>query len=596
MSVILSVEQYPLTITPSNGEHIYTISSTGYTLDNFKYIIDIYFQPQTSNQQVARLKVRPNSYGKAIVDVEEIVRTLLKVNPRSSGTTYPYLNFVAEENSIITLMDAQRTRDYNAYNIWPGGSPNGNLDQLWHIEQYQVIVGCEYQSGSNIVVDIDETANFQPPAITIFPGVDNSLVPAPYLPAATLGSGYTGSPNFFQVDNQSWYYYDLFRWVYSQSGDCNCVSYEIANPDPDFYQLFTYQTCGGASTFGSVPPDEYVVVCACEGSVQAGTMFVTNLGVCDTWEPCGPKELLNAGCRDYKIISQDGYVNDKVRRRQHHRECPIVISFLNGKTDYFTNDVYSIGIKSAKSWSDPYTYSAESMNRYTSTLPTTAETPNSQFKLLNFYLPYNITDGGVVNAIPTDSRKLVFYGTSWNNQKKKRLEFSAATTELLEFYIQDTDCINNPTHFLFLNGRGMWDTYTFGKKSTKTIGVDRKKYRQESSLDKQFYARGSYQRGTTVYEQDASYEIECMSWYMTEGDKCIVEELFMSPEVYIITGTTITEEECPTCLEEIRLYQHLIPVVLKDSSFEVYQQQYQKLYQYTFKAEYASVKRYRTQG
>ena len=176
------------------------------------------------------------------------------------------------------------------------------------------------------------------------------------------------------------------------------------------------------------------------------------------------------------------------------------------------------------------------------------------------------------------------------------MNFSSSTTELLEFYIQPTDCINNPTHFLFLNGRGMWDTYTFGKKSSKTYGVDRKKYRQESSLNKQYYARGSNLRGTTIYETDAGYEIECQSWYMTETDTCIVQELFESPEVYIITGTTIEDLQCPTCLDEIKLYQHLIPVVIKDTTFEVYQQQYQKLYQYTFKAEYGSVKRYRTQG
>ena len=66
MSVIINVEQSPLTITPSNGEHIYTISSTGYTQQNFKFVIDIYFRPDSLDfsgnpQQAARLKVRPNS-------------------------------------------------------------------------------------------------------------------------------------------------------------------------------------------------------------------------------------------------------------------------------------------------------------------------------------------------------------------------------------------------------------------------------------------------------------------------------------------------------------------------------------------------------
>ena len=131
-------------------------------------------------------------------------------------------------------------------------------------------------------------------------------------------------------------------------------------------------------------------------------MFVNTLGACPDYNPCGPKEFLNAGCRDYKIISQGGYVNDRVRRRQHHRDCPIIISFLNGKNEYFTNDIYSIVVKGADTWSDPYTYSAECVNRTLSPLPTTIEPVDSKFRLLNFYLPYNITSGGTVNAIPAD--------------------------------------------------------------------------------------------------------------------------------------------------------------------------------------------------
>lgn len=602
MSIVINVQQFPLTITPSNGEHVYTLSSSGYTLNNFKYICDIYFRPSSQNKLVSRLKVRPNSYGKAILDVGEIVRTLLKANPRASGTTYPYLNYVADENSIITLMDAQQTRDYNAFNVWTGGSPNANLDQLWHVEEYQLIVGCEYQSGATIVQDIDVNGSWQPPAINIFPGADNALIPEPDLLAATLGFGYNQSSNFFQIDNQSWYYYDLFRHVYNWSGSSTCYTYSADN-EGIVAIGFNWVDCDGDFQTTQIDPGDSFIWCAQEGTVSIANVGQTQEAVqgeiCTGYNPvnpCGPREFLNAGCRNYKTISQSGFVDKKVRRRQHHRECPIIISFLNGKNDYFTNDVYSIGVKSALAWDDPYIYSAEIANRNTSFIPVVNEQPNSLFRMANFYLPYNITSGNTLNAIPTNSDKLIFYGTHYNSTTDIRLNPASATTEILEFYIQPDDCINNPTHFLFLNERGMWDTYTFGKKQTKTIGVDRKKYRQETSLDKQFYARGSSQRGTVVYETDANYEIQCMSWYMDEGDTCIVEELFKSPEVYIITGTTINPDECVSCLDEISLYQHLIPVVIKDTTFEVYQKKYQKLYQYTFTCEYASIKRYRVQG
>jgi len=535
MSIVINIEQSPLTITPSNGEHIYTLSSTGTTLPDFKFVIEVYFRPSevvwsasTPTNLVARLKVRPNTYGKAIIEVEEIVRTLLKANPRFSGSTYPtsltalnVYNFVAPENSIITLSDAQQTRTYNAYNL-SGTSLNPDLQVLWHVEQYRIIVGCEYTSNNLTVEDMDREASYQTSPITIFPGVDNTLIPEPYLASATLGSGYTGSANFFQVPNLSWLYYDLFRHVYVNGQD----------------------------------------------------------------SVCGPRELLNAAGREYETISQCNFVSQKVRRRMHHPDCPIIISFLDGQNDYFTNSSEALIVRSALSTSDDYTYSGSIAN------DSTIYTPSDIFKMGVFYLPFNITEGQTINAIPTNSEKVCFYMVNnWCNQ-----EFDGRTTEVLEFYMQDRSCINTPIHLLFLNGRGMWDTYTFGGKSQKTINVDRKKYQQESSLDKTAYSRGGSERGQNVYEQIADYKTKCTSWYMTQNDVQVVEELFMSPEVYMITGTTIPPEQCQDCLDEIRLYQNLIPVVIEDKDFIVYNRNYQKLYQYQFTLSYGSVKRFRTQG
>jgi hypothetical protein len=536
MSVIINVEQSPLTITPSNGEHIYTISSTGYTLQNFKFVIDVYFRPDSINfsgnpQPTARLKVRPNSYGKAIVELEEIVRTFLKANPRFSGTTYPYLNFVAEENSVLTMSDAKETRTLNAFNIYGGNNLSATVPVLWHAEQYIVKVGCEYEdtTTNSIILDMDLLGSYQPAAINIFPGVDNKLIPSPFLSGATLGSGYTQSPNFFQVDNQSWYYYDLFRHIYTTGPDTTC----------------------------------------------------------------GPREFLNAGGREYKTISQDGFVSQRVRRRQHHPDCPIIISFLDGQNDYFNNQTTRVVVRGADLQGQNYTYSA-----YTANVSTGFTNNYDIWKNAVFYMPWNITQSGT-NVIPQDSQKLCFYLTSGSD-----MNFSARTSEILEFYMEDPDCINQPIHLLFLNGRGMWDTYTFGKKSSKTFEVERKQYRQESSLDKSFYSMGSSQRGITIYDQLATYKIECMSNFMTDEDTVVVEEIFNSPEVYIIEGTTEMIDpcaqpdidNCESCLGEIRQYQYLLPVVLENRELKKFQRQYQKIFQYTFDLRYADVKRYRTQG
>jgi hypothetical protein len=532
MSIVINVEQSPLTITPTNAEHIWNVSSSAYTLTNFKYIIDVYFRPDSvdySNnpQPTARLKVRPNSYGNAMFDLVEIVRTFLKANPRMSGTTYPYLNYVAQENSIITLADATETRTYNAFNLWPSGDINPDLPTLWHIEQYQCILGCEYSSGSTVVYDINPLAEWQPAPINIFPGVDNSLIPEPFLSGATLGSGYTQSPNFFQVNNQSWYYYDLFRHIYQQGEETTC----------------------------------------------------------------GPREFLNAAGRIYKIISQPDITSTMVRSRMHHPDCPIITSFLDGQNDYFNNQNNALVIRSADFADSNYTYSAYTQND--STLYNVWDI----FKMGVFYLPYNSTASGV-NVIPASSEKVCFYLTPTTED----IAFSARTSEILEFMMQPYDCINTPIHLLFLNSRGQWDTYTFGKKSVKNFEVERKSYRQEASLNKQFYSRGSYERGTAIYDQLGDYKITCQSWFMDENDVAIVEEIFFSPEVYIIKGTSISPrcihdvENCPSCLNEIRLYEHLIPVVIEEKQLLKFNKKYQKIFQYTFTLNYSSVKRYRTQG
>jgi hypothetical protein len=606
MSIIINVEQSPLTITPSNAEHIFTLSSTGYTLSNFKYVVDIYFKAQGQSEELSsRLKVGPNSYGKAIMDVGEVIRTFLNANPRFSGETYPYLNYVAEENSVITLADAQKTRDYNAYNLWAGGSPNANLEQLWHVSQYRCVVGCEYASGSTIVTDVNPIASFQPDYITIFPGVDNSLIPEPYLGAATLGSGYTGSANFFQVDNQGWYYYDLFTHVYQKPNAKECHNYEFTNTDIFVVAYITFTTCENQTSSYSINPGDTANWCALEGSVvvvDGNPNDLVDNGICEGYNPVtdcpGPKKFMNAaGETNCAVVQSDGVSVTNVRRRMHHPDCPIIVSFLNGKNDYFTNDIYSVAIRGALDHGDPYTYSAESQNRTFTTLPVVEEPVNSTFKMLNFYLPYNVTSGNTLNAIPTDAKKVCFYGTSYDSNVNNRLNIASATTEVLEFWMQPKDCINTPVHVLFMNSNGMWDTYTLGKKSTRTINLERKNYQQESSLNKQFYARGSSQRGAHhIYETNADYTWDCNTWFMDDADTQIMQELFMSQDVYIITGTTIQPQNCQSCLQEIRLYQHLIPVVVTQKDFTVYEQKYQKIFQYNLTLHWGSVKRFRTQG
>jgi hypothetical protein len=536
MSIIVDVLQSPLTLTPSNANHVWNIRSSAYTLNDFQYIVDVYFKADlqdwsqaTTDYRACRLKVRPNSYGNGIIDLEEIVRTFLEANVLFTGTTYPFLNYANDVNKIVTLADGTTTIKYDTANLWPGGSPNASIDQYYHVSQYKVVLGSSYTSGNTVVEDVVYGALWQPDPINIFPGVDNKLIPSPYLSAATIN---IQGANWFAVNNQNHLYYDLFRHKYETGEDSEC----------------------------------------------------------------GPRELLNAAGRDYQTISQPDFVSHRVRRRKHHPDCPIVISFLDGDNDYFVNNNSKLVVRGALSHGDPYTYSAKTNN----VSKLSSVVTEDLFKMGVFYLPYNLTASGL-NVIPTNSKKLAFYLS--NAEISDDLSFSARTSEVLEYYIQDRSCVNTPIHVLFLNANGQWDTFTFGGKSEKTYNIKRNTYRKENSLNKQFYNVGSWQRGTTSYENEVNWKMACETWYMDENDVEIIQEIFMSPEVYMIEGTTKDQldcipdvNDCASCLEEIRLYQNLVPVTISDDTFVVWNKNYQKLYQYKFNLNYSGFKRYRTQG
>jgi hypothetical protein len=83
---MITILQEPLGLTPTNAEHIYTFSSSLYnnpSYPNFKYVVDVWFRPNTAPERVVRLKIYPNEYGVGIVDVNEILQSYIKGNPRS---------------------------------------------------------------------------------------------------------------------------------------------------------------------------------------------------------------------------------------------------------------------------------------------------------------------------------------------------------------------------------------------------------------------------------------------------------------------------------------------------------------------------------
>lgn len=109
-------------------------------------------------------------------------------------------------------------------------------------------------------------------------------------------------------------------------------------------------------------------------------------------------------------------------------------------------------------------------------------------------------------------------------------------SEIFRFNVK-CDCERwTPYRFVWLNRLGGFDAYTFRLKSTETITSERKEYTKFLSYlqpDNTFgYNKGD--RGRTVYNTDSIVTYNVISTWHSEETHKWLEELFTSPEVYLI--------------------------------------------------------------
>ena len=74
--------------------------------------------------------------------------------------------------------------------------------------------------------------------------------------------------------------------------------------------------------------------------------------------------------------------------------------------------------------------------------------------------------------------------------------------------------------------------------------------------------------------------------FVTQNDAVIIEELLMSPYVYIIQDNWLPEDN------QQYIYPYLIPCVVQNKEVEVFQQKYQRLFQYTIELKQTPYRNY----
>lgn len=193
--------------------------------------------------------------------------------------------------------------------------------------------------------------------------------------------------------------------------------------------------------------------------------------------------------------------------------------------------------------------------------------------------PYNL------NNLPTSliksggtTQPIINVNTDYKYQVRL-FEYSATTftgspiSETREFVF--ADCSKYDTvRLAFINRLGVFDFFNFNKVKRTTITTDKQTYRKNLPLT---YYLGSTigDRETTIYNSKNEKTVSLNSNWITDEESTWLEELWTSPEVY-------------ECNVDSSGNLSLIPIVLKNNSYEIKNRLNDQLFNYTVEYSYAS--------
>ena len=224
MSLDLTILQKPLDVTESHSDHTWNVSLNDYSAyTDIRLVVDVYSNPYSNDQggnagsgKKARLLIPVNEFGNCIFNVETIIRNFTKPNPRNttmiynpagpSAQTSNYLVSITQDTgfSITGLTNQATINNARPSTIAFSNGFNGvgdGYEELYHINEYRLILGVQFTSGGTSTLIIDETnynvysgwtgqtinpasASTQPYGVMIYPGVqDNKKVGADYQPS-----------------------------------------------------------------------------------------------------------------------------------------------------------------------------------------------------------------------------------------------------------------------------------------------------------------------------------------------------------------------------------------------------------------------------
>lgn len=541
MSYNLTILQKPLDVSPSHADHTWNVALNSYSAEtDIRLVVDVYSNPyendwgtsQVSKKQ-ARLLIPPNEYGNCIFNVETIIRNFVAPNPRnmtyryvttsSNGIVTPYLVNVAQNDlTQITATTSQATivNDRQSTIAFSNGFNGGysGYEDIYQINEYRVIFGVQFTSGGTSNLFIDET-NYN-----VYSGWTGQTI-SPFS-AATQPYGVTIFPGV--QDNK-------------QLAVSN-------NPN------FTYYYSGTNLTGQYNYQDTAVYNWAMNTGVAPFNQYGNFMGV--------------FGSQTIPMTAFGGQVQ-QTRWRTHYYNCPIILPFMFGENQLYNNSnvVNTITYLTKTQGNGQYNYDSAQSE------PIQPITGSTYLSPLGSRIAYAVYKSNAASPYEMSDVAIFLSSGSCDPSGTDRV------SEIVQYKMVGKECLNDPYSFLFMNRSGVWDTYTFTKKSQKTYQPEQKRYASYKTLNTPLWNRQSYDSSETTYYGRAVEMFTFDSGFVYENDRDVIEQLLMSPYLYMIMDNYYPENN------QTQIYPYLIPCAVMNKEVQVFQQKYQRIFQYTLEVK-----------
>jgi hypothetical protein len=554
MSFNLTLLQAPLSVTETHSDHTWNVALNSYSAyTDIRLVVDIYKNPYKNDLgpnnttgstqefgKIGRLLIPSNEFGNCIFNVETIIRNIVKPNPRNmsmiynSGTGFaesdPYA--VSVTNSSLVNIDEETSQatinnlpiNFISFSNGFNGGYNG-FENIYHVNEYRLIFGVQYTSGSTTIQVVDETnygvySGFTGPTMSPL-----SAATQPY--GVMVWPGVQDNKRYAVSNNQALTYY-----------------YSGINLNGE-YNYWNTKVYDFAMNSGVLP-------------FNIAGRFMGTFG-----EETRPMTILNGSAI-------------QTRYRSHYYKCPIVLGFMYGENELFNNSsvVNSVSILQKTDTNSQLNYDVI----YSQPISFT-QNPTGYNSFLGQRIAYVNWKQNPLFRTNSDVAIFLSSGSCDTN-------YANGVSEIVQYKMVEPECFNDPVNFLFINRNGVWDTFTFTKKSQYAKTPNKKIYGSQKTLNSTIWNMQSYDSSETTYYGDATEFMTVASNFVRQNDVDIIEELIMSPTVYVIKDDWTPENNQPL------IYPYLIPVQVLNKEVKKYQQKYDRVFQYELELKLTPYRQY----